>query len=129
LSLFSFVISIKYLALSIITETALLNQNPEPLAQDEIDSALRRSGWIIQNKNQINLNTGIGVAVKEYQTNVGPADYILFVDKKPAGVIEAKREEEGLHLTAHETPKIMLQPNSNILITIRLFSYMKAQVR
>jgi type I restriction enzyme, R subunit len=78
------------------------NQNPEQLARDKIDKLLINSGWLIQNKSAINLAAGVGVAVREYQTNVGPADYILFVNKKPVGVIEAKREEEGLHLTMHE---------------------------
>ena len=32
----------------------------------------------------------------EYQTDIGPADYVLFVDKKPVGIIEAKRAEEGV---------------------------------
>jgi type I site-specific restriction endonuclease len=40
--------------------------------------------------------------VREWHTDVGPADYVLFVDKKAVGVIEAKREEEGQRLTAHE---------------------------
>lgn len=44
----------------------------------------------------------MGVAVREYQTDVGPADYVLFVDKKPVGVIEAKREDEGFRLTQVE---------------------------
>lgn len=78
------------------------NQNPEQLARDHIDRLLIMSGWIIQNKSTINLSVSKGVAVREYQTNVGPADYILFVDKKPAGVIEAKRKEEGVRLTMHE---------------------------
>jgi len=78
------------------------NQNPEQIARDNIDRQLRTCGWIIQNKKQINLNAGFGVAVREYQTDVGPADYVLFVDAKPVGIIEAKREEEGVRLTAHE---------------------------
>ena len=78
------------------------NQNPEQLARDNIDSALARSGWVIQNKSRINLHEAIGVAVREYQTDAGPADYVLFVDGKPAGVIEAKREEEGHKLSVHE---------------------------
>lgn len=78
------------------------NQTPEQLARDKIDAMLLASGWIVQPKNKINLNAGLGVAVMEYQTDVGPADYVLFVDKKPVGVIEAKREEEGVHLTVHE---------------------------
>ena len=34
---------------------------------------------------------------------MGRLDAYLFVDKKAVGVIEAKREEEAQHLTAHET--------------------------
>ena len=68
-----------------------LNQTPEQLARDKIDAMLIASGWIIQSKNEINLAAGLGVAVREYQTDVGPADYVLFVDRKPVGVIEAKR--------------------------------------
>ena len=79
-----------------------MNQNPEQLARDKIDAMLQASGWIVQAKKDLNLIAGLGVAVREYQTDVGPADYVLFVDRKPVGVIEAKREEEGVHLTVHE---------------------------
>lgn len=79
-----------------------MNQTPEELARDKIDRQLLSCGWIIQNKSEINLNAAIGIAVREYQTDIGPADYVLFVDKKPVGVIEAKKEEEGFRLTTHE---------------------------
>ena len=73
-----------------------MNQNPEQLARDEIDRQLIACGWVIQDKNTINLSANLGVAVREYQTDVGPADYVLFVNKKPVGIIEAKREEEAV---------------------------------
>ena len=79
------------------------NQNPEQLARDKIDVQLIACSWVIQNKNQINLNAGLGIAVREYQTDIGPADYVLFVDKKPVGIIEAKRAEEAVHFSEHET--------------------------
>ncbi|NLJ42627.1 MAG: DEAD/DEAH box helicase family protein [Bacteroidales bacterium] len=79
-----------------------MNQNPEQIARDSIDRQLRACGWIIQNRSQINLNEGQGVAVREYPTDAGPADYVLFVDGKPVGVIEAKRAEEGHRITMHE---------------------------
>ena len=79
-----------------------MNQNPEQLARDRIDKQLTACGWLIQHKKAINLHAGPGVAVREYQTDIGPADYLLFVDKKPVGVIEAKRVEEGVLLTIHE---------------------------
>lgn len=78
------------------------NQNPEQIARDLIDKQLKAAGWIVQSKSKINLNAGIGVAIREYQTDIGPADYVLFVEGKPVGVIEAKREEEGQDITTHE---------------------------
>ncbi len=79
------------------------NQNPEQMARDRIDKQLTACGWLIQKKSRVNLHAGIGVAVREYLTDAGVADYVLFVDGKPVGVIEAKREEEGHRLTIHET--------------------------
>jgi type I restriction enzyme R subunit len=58
--------------------------------------------WLVQSKSKVDLSANKGVAVREYQTDVGPADYVLFVDRKPVGIIEAKREEEGQHLTVVE---------------------------
>jgi len=80
----------------------MANQTPEQIARDNIDKQLIECGWIIQSKKQINLQAGPGVAVKEYQTASGPADYVLFVEGKPVGIIEAKKEEEAVHLTVHE---------------------------
>lgn len=79
-----------------------LNQNPEQYARDQIDAQLRASGWAIQNKGEWNHNEGIGQAVREYQTDTGPADYVLFVNRQPVGVIEAKREDSGQNITAVE---------------------------
>ena len=60
------------------------------------------AGWVVQSKSNVDLSAGKGVAVREFQTDVGPADYVLFADRKPVGVIEAKRKEEGVRLTVHE---------------------------
>lgn len=79
-----------------------LNQNPEQLARDRIDEMLVKAGWIVQSKKQVNLAAGLGVVVREYQTDVGPVDYALFVDRKAVGVIEAKKEDEGHRLTTVE---------------------------
>jgi type I restriction enzyme, R subunit len=78
------------------------NQNPEQIARDFIDKQLVACGWVVQSKSKINLSENLGVAVREYQTDVGPADYVLFVDGKAVGLIEAKRKEEGHKLSMHE---------------------------
>lgn len=78
------------------------NQTPEQKARDEIDKQLSEAGWAVQEKNAIDFNAGQGIAVREYQTDVGPADYALFVDKKAVGVIEAKPEDWGHKITTVE---------------------------
>lgn len=79
-----------------------INQNPEQCARDQIDVMLKASGWDVQDKNRINHSAAIGIAVREYQTDIGPADYVLFIDKKPVGVIEAKKETEGHRISVVE---------------------------
>ncbi len=79
-----------------------MNKSPEQEARDNIDSLLEKSGWVVVDKNAINWSLGSGLAVREYQTDAGPADYVLFVDRKPVGVIEAKRKDEGHRLSSHE---------------------------
>lgn len=79
-----------------------MNQNPEQEARDQIDDMLTQAGWIVQSKNEVDISVAKGVAVREYQTDAGPADYVLFVDRKPVGIIEAKREDEGHRLTMAE---------------------------
>ena len=80
----------------------MINQNPEQIARDNIDKQLTACGWQVQSMTKINLSSCLGVAVREYLTDVGPADYVLFIDGKACGVIEAKREEEGHRINIHE---------------------------
>src|SRR5271168_2602831 len=80
----------------------MINQNPEQKSRDKIDALLEASGWFVQNFKKLDWNQGLGIAVREYQTDTGYADYILFIDRIPVGVVEAKKEEEGYHLTIVE---------------------------
>lgn len=67
-----------------------------------IDQKLQASGWVVQDMKEINLGAASGVAVREYPTDTGPADYLLFDDCSPIGVIEAERDEAAENLTVHE---------------------------
>jgi type I restriction enzyme R subunit len=78
------------------------NQNPEQIARDAIDTQLRAAGWSIQSKDFIDFRSGQGQAVREYHTATGPADYVLFVNGQPVGVIEAKKETLGANITTVE---------------------------
>jgi type I restriction enzyme, R subunit len=75
---------------------------PEVQARQLIDQKLERAGWTIQDMKQINLGASLGIAVREYPTDTGPADYVLFVNREAVGVIEAKRDEAGENLTVTE---------------------------
>ncbi|WP_266159724.1 type I restriction-modification enzyme R subunit C-terminal domain-containing protein [Dyella silvatica] len=75
---------------------------PEGRAREKIDRKLQDAGWEIQDIQSINLGAASGIAVREYPTDTGPADYLLFVDRQPVGIIEAKRDESGENLTVHE---------------------------
>ncbi|MGP9805927.1 type I restriction endonuclease subunit R [Paracoccus sp. NSM] len=79
-----------------------LNQTPEQIARDRIDARLRAAGWAVQTAAGIDHSAGAGVAVREYQTAVGPADYALFADRRALGVVEAKPDAWGEKITTVE---------------------------
>ena len=59
-----------------------------------IDRQLSDAGWAVQDKKDLNLFAGDGVACREavMKAGHGRADYLLYVDTKVVGVIEAKPE-------------------------------------
>ncbi len=75
---------------------------PEQKARIEIDTKLEASGWLLQDKADFNPAVSLGVAVREFNTDSSPVDYLLFVNRKPVGVIEAKRAEEGQNIAAQQ---------------------------
>lgn len=76
---------------------------PEQQARENIDKQLQQAGWIVQDYKAINPSSGLGIAVREYPTDSGSADYILFIDRKPVGVIEAKKEGHTLSQVHEQT--------------------------
>lgn len=65
---------------------------PEQRARVEIDRKLEAAGWVIQDHKDMDLTAGRGIAVREFPTATGPADYLLYGDKKALGTIEAKKD-------------------------------------
>ena len=63
---------------------------PEEEARQQIDQLLAEAGWRVQDMSGLNLGVGRGVAIREFSLTTGAADYLLFVDRMAAGVIEAK---------------------------------------
>ena len=78
------------------------NRTPEQAARDNIDRMLSQAGWAVQDNKKIDFGAAPGIAVREYPTDAGPADYALFVDRIPVGVVEAKPETWGQRITTVE---------------------------
>ena len=72
---------------------------PEQRARKQIDAMLIASGWIIQDYPSLNLGAARGLALREVPLKSGRCDYLLVVDRKAVGIVEAKREEEGQNLS------------------------------
>src|SRR2546428_14013067 len=83
--------------------------SPEELARENIDKLLNECGWILQKRSTINLSAGRGIAIREGLLKGGEVDYLLFVDGKAIGTVEAKpdgftlpgvEEQSGKHATS-----------------------------
>jgi type I restriction enzyme R subunit len=76
---------------------------PEELARLQIDRLLDQAGWKVFDISQANIHASRGVAIREFPLadGYGFADYMLYIDGKVGGVIEAKKQ--GTTLTGVET--------------------------
>ena len=75
---------------------------PEAVARHHIDDLLNSCEWVVQDRATLNLFAGRGVAGCAFRLQTGYADYLLFVDRKAAGVIEAKAEGVTLSQVAEQ---------------------------
>ena len=68
------------------------NDKPEERARVLIDQQLTQAGWHVCDRKNIDLVNHIGVAVREVimKTDHGQVDYMLYVNRQPVGVLEAK---------------------------------------
>ena len=73
---------------------------PETKARIQIDRKLKESGYVVQDFTEFNPAASLGVVVREYPTSSGPVDYLIFVNKIPCGVIEAKKTQAAESLTS-----------------------------
>jgi len=80
---------------------------PEEKARLTIDQLLTTAGWQVQDYKQMSLSAARGVAVREFQLRQDAADYLLFVDGTPAGVIEAKKKGDTLSGVSEQSRKYL----------------------
>ena len=76
---------------------------PEQCAREAIDAMLVASGWVVQNFGGVHFTAGRGIALREVPLTTGPCDYLLLVDRKAVGVIEAKKQGTTLSAIADQS--------------------------
>lgn len=69
-----------------------MTKTPEQKARHDIDAKLIASGWLVQDREDLDLGAGRGIAVREFpmKPGFGYADYLLYLDRKAVGAVEAK---------------------------------------
>lgn len=87
---------------------------PEEKARRRIDALLEAAGWSVQDMSHLNLAASLGMAVREFPLESGFADYLLFVDRKAVGVIEAKPEGTTLSGVAEQSGTYLTSLPANI---------------
>ena len=87
---------------------------PEEKARQQIDRMLGAAGWEVQDLRELNLGAGLGVAVREFPLKSGEADYLLFVDRRAVGVVEAKPEGDTLSGVAEQSEKYLVGVPANL---------------
>nr|MBA2744086.1 hypothetical protein [Chthoniobacterales bacterium] len=76
---------------------------PEEVARKNIDALLHQCGWLVQDYKRLDLSAGRGIAIREVRLNKGRCDYLLLIDRKPVGIIEAKKEGVTLSSVADQS--------------------------
>ena len=71
-----------------------MTDTPEQKARRNIDANLDAAGWLVQDREELDLTAGRGIAVREFpmKPGFGTADYVLYLDRQVAGAIEAKAD-------------------------------------
>ncbi len=81
---------------------------PETKAREKIDDKLTQAGWVVQSMKALNLGAATGVAVREFPTDSGPADYLLFVNRVRSF------KEMAPQARSWRAPAVMAWPTSSI---------------
>lgn len=75
-----------------------------------IDAQLRLAGWEADSgelsyPKGVRPQKGKNLAIAEWPTKSGPADYVLFVGLQPVGVVEAKRKSKDVSATLEQAKR------------------------
>jgi len=95
---------------------------PEDESRKIIDAQLGHLGWDVQDYAHRNISSSPGVIIRNYPlAESKEADYVIFVDESPIGVIEAKKlgtTLTGVHKQSIDYISLLLQkfPEANLVL-------------
>jgi type I restriction enzyme R subunit len=78
---------------------------PEQRARQHMEAQLAAAGWVVQDYRAVDFSAGRGIALREVPLTTGPCDYLLLVDRKALGVIEAKKVGTTLSAVAEQSAR------------------------
>ena len=79
---------------------------PEEKAREEIDKLLINAGWEVVNRDEFDITSDKGIALREIvMSDNGRADYILIYKGKALGVIEAKKYGTSLSIVEEQSKR------------------------
>jgi type I restriction enzyme R subunit len=76
---------------------------PEQQARQTIDAMLAAAGWAVQDYKAFDPSASTGIALREVPLKSGRCDYLLLANRKPVGVVEAKKEGVTLSTVADQS--------------------------
>ena len=80
-----------------------MTPNPEQEARRQIDARLEEAGWAVQDLARADFTASRGVVLREMPLPSGRCDYLLLVDRKPVGIVEAKKVGTTLSTVAEQS--------------------------
>jgi type I restriction enzyme, R subunit len=80
-----------------------MSNTSKQIARRAIDAYLTAAGWLVQDRDDLDRSAGRGIAVPEFpmKSGFGFADYLLYLDRKALGAVEAKSKGKGTGLPAN----------------------------
>jgi len=58
------------------TDGSMMTSAPEQRARKLIDAQLAVAGWVVHDRDEMNLGAALGVAVREYPMTAGPCSIV-----------------------------------------------------
>jgi EcoEI R protein C-terminal len=93
---------------------AAVAETPEQKARREIDAKLIASGWLVQDRDDLDLTSGRGIAVREFpmKSGFGFADYDAWLAEHNAAKSFTPEQREWLdRIAEHIATSLEIQPD------------------